>query len=116
MDGSWVLMALASMATNLPVVLVWVGGIIVAGLNLQTRRRGAILALCGLIGSLVLWLVMAPLSSLLPPLLIEMDLIEQLGLILGTISFLSSALSAVMWGLLIAAVFVKEPTDDDEIA
>ena len=100
--------AVVALAPTIPVMLVWVVGIVVALTQLGARPRAAGFALVGLGGTLVTHLVMVPVQVLLPAYFASTGELDQLSMVFGVISVVSSLLHAVWWGLVVAAVFVGE--------
>jgi hypothetical protein len=91
---------------DIPIVLVWLIGIILAIVFWNQHPRVSLLSLIALIGLMILTLVGTFLNVWLPMNLDKSGwTVTQMGIRLGIFGFISSLLSAGFWGLLLAAIF-----------
>ncbi|MEM7346377.1 MAG: hypothetical protein AAF485_19225 [Chloroflexota bacterium] len=101
-----VIPALTAYLVQLPVILVWIGGGVLCIMYWQRYPKVALVTLIAIIGFLITSFVNTYLSISLPMLMHrEGWSASQIGPLLAAQGVVSSLISAVLWGLLIAAVF-----------
>ena len=96
-----------SLAHLLPLVAVWVTGVVVAVTRWERHPRTSRLVVLGIGLLLVLTVISRILSVLLPVYLSDRAELtnEQMGWVLGGLAFLWSTLTAGVWVLLLLAIF-----------
>jgi hypothetical protein len=97
---------LAVYIVDVPVVLVWLIGILLAIVFWKRHPRVSLLALIAFIGLLVLKLAGTYLNGWLPMNLDQSGwTVTQMGIRQGIFALISAVLSAGFWSLLLAAIF-----------
>jgi hypothetical protein len=98
--------ALSILLVQLPVILVWLVGLVLSLIYWQRHPKVSRLALIALIGFLIIEVIGSYVSIWLPLTLHERGLAaSQIGIILFVRGIFSSLVSAILWGLLVAAIF-----------
>lgn len=98
--------AVSSCLPQLPLILVWLVGIVLAVTRWQRHPKVSMLALIALILTLLETIVSNFLSIWLPIMLTEQGTsATQIGTIFGVWRFIASLVGAVIWGLVLAAIF-----------
>jgi hypothetical protein len=103
---------------QLPVLIVLLGGIVLALVNRQKYPRAAWLAVFGLSILFVRWLLGTVLNGFLPLILqgVAYRTASGLALITGIIDLVMAILGAVAYGLMIAAIFAgRQPQQAADI-
>jgi len=89
-----------------PVYLVWIVGMGLCGLFWQKQPRVALLALIALIGFFISSVVGSLISMWLPIRLQEQGMaFSQISMILTGVGIIRALISAVLWALILAAIF-----------
>ncbi len=97
---------LAAYATQLPLLLVWLVGVILAITNWQRYPKTALLTLIALGIFFLRTLIGTYLSMWLPLMLSRSGVLSsQIGLVITIQSIVLSLASALGWGLILAAIF-----------
>jgi|WetSurMetagenome_2_1015567.scaffolds.fasta_scaffold447987_2 hypothetical protein len=97
---------LAAMLVDLPEFLVWLTGIILAVVFWQRHPKASLLTLIAMIGFMTTAVVSTYLSLWLPLTLQERGMpTTQIGLVFAVYGIIRSLVSAIWWGLLVAAIF-----------
>jgi hypothetical protein len=92
--------------TQLPVILVWLIGLVLALVYWRRHPTVSLLAIIAIVGFLVTSLVGTYLSVWLPLTLQERGWsIGRIGILMTARGVIGSLISAVLWALLLAAVF-----------
>ena len=98
--------AVSSCLTQLPVILIWLVGIVLAVTRWQRHPKVSLLALIALVLALLETIVNGFLSVWIPVMLTEQGVsTAQMGTVFGIWRFISSIVGAVIWGLVLAAIF-----------
>jgi hypothetical protein len=98
--------AVSSCLTQLPLLLVWLVGIVLAVTRWQRHPKVSLLALIALVLALLETILNGLLSVWLPMMLTEQGMDSmQIGTVFGVWRFISSIVGAVIWGLVLAAIF-----------
>jgi len=100
---------LARFATQSPVYLVWVVGMVLAVAYWKRSPKSAAFALAGLLILLGVSFVGVWLDVALPVTLARRTAVARTGALLTIIAFVRSLVSAGAYGLLLAAIFVDRP-------
>jgi hypothetical protein len=97
---------LAQYLTQIPVLLAWLVGIILAIVYWRKHPRVSLLTLIAIVALLAKSLIGSAVAMWLPITLREQGWVaSQIGVILVVIGIVQSLVSAVLWGLLLAAIF-----------
>jgi hypothetical protein len=92
--------------TQLPVILVWLIGLVLSLVYWRRHPTVSLLAIVAIVGFLITSLIGTYLSVWLPLILQERGWsIGQIGMLLTARSIIGSLVSAVLWALLLAAIF-----------
>lgn len=108
---------LSNLLIQLPLLIVWIIGIIVALVRWSKHPRVSLVALIGLAVLFVIALV----GGLLTPWL-QMTLMRngmsgsRVGLLSGIVGIVLSLIRAGAWGLILVAIFSKRETQDEDAA
>ena len=98
--------AVSSCLPQLPLFLVWLVGIVLAVTRWQRHPKVSMLALIALVLTLLETIISNFLSIWLPIMLTEQGTsATQIGTIFGIWRFIASLVGAVIWGLVLAAIF-----------
>ncbi|MBI4853741.1 MAG: hypothetical protein HY819_18260 [Acidobacteria bacterium] len=92
---------------QLPMLVLWIVGIILAIKNWTAYPKVATLAMIGFITLILQTLVFSVVSVVLPQLLIRNDSNSEVGLYFSIFGVVKSLFSAASWGLIVAAVFTQ---------
>lgn len=107
--------ALVNLLVYTPLLLVWISGLVLAGILWPRQRTVAILLLSGCLLALFTEIIGGLLTASLPYLYsTRLRNATQLGLIFGVIGLVRSLLMAVAWALLLGAVWrgvAAQPND-----
>jgi hypothetical protein len=108
------LMALSSLVPAVPVLLVWGVGLGLAALRMQTQRRSSLLLGAGLVGLMLQRVLVWPTVMLAQRWLVDSgwSAASISSLFMG-IAVVEGLANALWWSLVLAAVFVKEPTPSE---
>jgi hypothetical protein len=104
---------LGQYAIQSPLLLVWIAGLVLALVRWQRDRRTAILIgiVCAI--SIVDLLIATYLTVMLPIIVVQRGgSAAQIGVVFGIIGAVRSALHAVLWAMVLFAVFGRRKTDD----
>ena len=97
---------LTALLTQLPVILVLLAGFILSLIHWQQHPRVSLLTAIAVVGFLAIMLIQTFLNVWLPITLYQQDWdASQIGIIFTMNSVISSLASAVLWGLLLIAMF-----------
>lgn len=97
---------LANLSVITPLILVWMGGVVIAGILWSRQRTVAILLASACLLALVTELVGGLLTSSLPFLYSgQSQGYTRLGIIFAIVGIIRSVLMAVAWGLVLSAVW-----------
>lgn len=89
-----------------PVILVWLIGLVLSLVYWRRHPTVSLVAIIAIMGFLVISLISTYVSTWLPMTLRERGWsIGQIGIALTARGIISSLVSAVLWGLLLAAIF-----------
>ena len=96
---------LTALAAQLPVVMVWIIGLVLALVFWKRNPRVSLLTLIAIMGFIINMLVGTYLSIWLPTMRDQGWSINQIGTALGLIGFIRSFVGAILWGLVLVAIF-----------
>jgi hypothetical protein len=97
---------LAQYLIQIPVLLVWLAGIVLSIVHWRKHSRVSLLTLIAIVAFLVQSLVGNALTLWLPITLMERGWAAgQMGVIFAAMGIVQSLVSAVLWGLLLVAIF-----------
>ena len=96
-----------SFLVQLPVVLVWLVGLILALIFWKRHPRVSLLTVIAILGLLILSFLGTYLNIALPVTLHSRNNLSfsQLTMTLAVVNIIISVFSAILWGLLVAAIF-----------
>jgi hypothetical protein len=98
--------AVSSCLTQLPLLLVWLVGIVLAVARWQRHPKVSLLALIALVLALLETILNGFLSVWIPVMLTEQGMTSmQIGTAFAIWRFVASLVGAVIWGLVLAAIF-----------
>jgi hypothetical protein len=104
--GEVVLASLGQYLIRIPVFLVWVVGIVLAVITWSKHAKVSLLTIIAIVTFGVLGLISNTLSVWLPLRMHDYGWTpSRIGMILTVVGVVQSLVSAVLWGLLIAAIF-----------
>jgi hypothetical protein len=100
---------------QIPLILVWLVGIIIAIARWKKHPRISLLSVIAITGLLFLSIAGNYLGMWLPVMLRANNWnISRIGVINTAVGFVRSLLSAILWGLILAAIFSKRNDKDQE--
>ncbi|HEY8601709.1 MAG TPA: hypothetical protein VIL85_25000 [Thermomicrobiales bacterium] len=98
--------AFANLLISTPLLLVWISGVVLAGLLWSRQRTVALLMMCGFLLTLFTEIIGGLLTASIPfPSSARTRGVTSLGLIFGVIGLIRGMLMTLAWGLLLAAVW-----------
>jgi hypothetical protein len=101
---------LGSLIARLPLFIVWIVAVVLAVSRWEKHRTVSILVLIAVVVELVLAVVGTAASVMLPRWMMERGLEHiRVASAMSLVGAGQSAISAVCWGLVIAAAFMKRP-------
>ncbi|MCB0214298.1 MAG: hypothetical protein KDJ52_33475 [Anaerolineae bacterium] len=100
-----IIATLTSFASQLPVILVWLAGFIMAIVFWRRHPRVSLLTVIAMVGFFINTLVGTYISLWLPRMQPQGWSMEQIGMAFAVSGFIRAFISAILWGLLLVAVF-----------
>ena len=106
---------LSILIVQLPLILVWVIGLVLAIIRWKRHPRASLFTLIAITGLMILSLAGSLLSVWLPVMIRTGGWdVSRIGVINTAVGFVRSLLAAILWGLLLAAIFGKRNENDQE--